>query len=305
MSKSIALIKKEYILAQLSRTIKKKYENYVITRIVHLLNDQDIKFVTQQYFKRPDGNFGLTDLYFPQFNLSIEIDEGHHSNLHSMQKDKIRDRDYLVAIKNLKQHPEEWSPKRIKAYKDCSLNMINTQIDKVVKYIQDQKNQSPNFTAWDPESEYNYEGISIFKIEDQIVFKRIVDAINYFRNNTNQYKGYQSAAAETMDGKRILWFPKLFKNEDWNNSISKDENWIEEIPISLSKGKNHLNRILSSKSKQNRIVFAKVKDNLGFINYKFKGYYELDVIVSKKKGYCCYERKSTSVSLPDGKPIQN
>ena len=305
MSKSTDLKKKEYILAQLSRTNKKNYENYVVTRIIHLLNDQDIKFVTQQYFKRPDGNFGLTDLYFPQFNLSIEIDEGHHSNIHSMHKDKIRDRDYLAAIENLKQHPEEWSPKRIKVYNDYSLDMINTQINEVVKYIQDQKNQSPNFTAWDTESEYNYEGISIFKIEDQIVFKRIVDAINYFRNDTNKYKGYQRAAAETMDGKRILWFPKLFKNEDWNNSISKDDNWIEEIPISLSKGKNHLNTILRSESKQNRIVFAKVKDNLGFINYKFKGYYELDINVSKKKGYCCYERKATSISVPNGKPIQN
>ena len=107
-----------------------------------------------------------------------------------------------------------------------------------------------------------------------------------------------------MDGKRTLWFPKLFKNKDWNNSISKDENWIEEIPISFSKGKDHLNKILSSESKQNRIVFAKVKDNLGFINYKFKGYYQLDVVVSKKKGYCCYERKTTSVSVPDGKPIK-
>ena len=303
MSKSIALMKKEYILAQLSRTNKKNYENYIITRIIHLLNDQDIKFVTQQYFKRPDGNFGLTDLYFPQFNLSIEIDEDHHSNLYSMQKDKIRDRDYLVAIKNLKQHPAEWSPKRIKAYKEYSLNMINSQVDEVVKYIQDQKKQLPNFNVWNPKREYKYEDLDIFNVEDQIVFKRIVDAINYFRNKSNKYQGYQSAAAETMDGKRILWFPKLFKNKDWNNSISKDEKWIEEIPILLSKGKDHLNKILSSESKQNRIVFAKVKDNLGFINYKFKGYYQLDIIVSKKKGYCCYERKSTSVSVPDGNPL--
>ena len=284
MSKSIALLKKEYILAQLSRTNKKNYENYIITRIIHLLNDQDIKFVTQQYFKRPDGSFGLTDLYFPQFNLSIEIDEDHHTNSYSMHKDKIRDRDYLVATKNLIQHPKDWSPKRIKAYKDYSINMINSQVDEVVKYIQDQKKKLQNFTIWDPKREFTYEDVDIFNVEDQIVFKRIVDAINYFRNKSNKYQGYQSAAAETMDGKRILWFPKLFKNKDWNNSISKDEKWIEEIPISLSKGKDHLNKILSSESKQNRIVFAKVKDNLGFINYKFKGYYQLDVILSKKIG---------------------
>lgn len=305
MSKSSALMKKEYILAQLSRTNKKNYENYIITRIIHLLNDLDIKFVTQQYFKRPDGNFGLTDLYFPQFNLSIEIDEDHHSNECSMQKDMIRDRDYLVATKNLIQHPKEWSPKRIKAYKDYSINMINSQVDEVVNYIQGQKNKLQNFIVWDPKTEFTYEDVDTFNVEDQIVFKRIVDAINYFRKKSNKYQGYQSAAAETMDGKRTLWFPKLFKNKDWNNSISKDEKWIEEIPILLSKGKDHLNKILSSESKQNRIVFAKVKDSLGFINYKFKGYYQLNVIVSKKKGYCCYERKSTSVSVPDGEPIIN
>jgi cytochrome c553 len=46
------LNKKDYIVKQLKRTYKKEYENYVITRIWHLLNDLNIKIITQQYKKR-------------------------------------------------------------------------------------------------------------------------------------------------------------------------------------------------------------------------------------------------------------
>ncbi len=41
--------KKEYIIRQLNRAKNKKYELYVISRIIHLLDNNDIKFVTQQY----------------------------------------------------------------------------------------------------------------------------------------------------------------------------------------------------------------------------------------------------------------
>ena len=71
--------KKEYIANQLKRTFNKKYENYCITRIYHLLKRNDVQIITQQMFKRKeDGKIALADLYFPQINLSIEIDEPHH-----------------------------------------------------------------------------------------------------------------------------------------------------------------------------------------------------------------------------------
>ena len=66
----------KYIIKQISKTNKKNYENFVVTRIWHGLNCLDVKFVTQQYFKRPDG-YALTDMFFPQFDLHIEIDEPH------------------------------------------------------------------------------------------------------------------------------------------------------------------------------------------------------------------------------------
>lgn len=74
----------------------KKYEAYVVTRIIHLLNDFTIKFATQQYVTRPEGR-ALTDLYFPQFNLHIEVDEGHHFNSANIAADKLREADIINA----------------------------------------------------------------------------------------------------------------------------------------------------------------------------------------------------------------
>ena len=37
-------------------------------------------------FKRDDGKIALADLYFPQINLTIEIDEGHHEGQRSEER---------------------------------------------------------------------------------------------------------------------------------------------------------------------------------------------------------------------------
>ena len=71
------MTKREYVIRQIAKTNKKNYENYVVTRIYHLLNRIDVKFVTQQYVNRPEGH-ALTDMYFPQIKLHVEIDEPFH-----------------------------------------------------------------------------------------------------------------------------------------------------------------------------------------------------------------------------------
>jgi hypothetical protein len=58
----------------------------------------DIKFVTQQYVKRPEG-IALTDLYFPQLKIHVEIDEGQHflKDGTRVLQDKIREADIINA----------------------------------------------------------------------------------------------------------------------------------------------------------------------------------------------------------------
>ena len=74
------ITKDEYILKSFSKLRNKKWELYVITRIIHLLNDPEIEFVCQQPIIPQKGKIFLTDLCFPGLKLYYEIDEGHHFN---------------------------------------------------------------------------------------------------------------------------------------------------------------------------------------------------------------------------------
>lgn len=142
----------EYFFKQLNKTKNKVYESYVINRIVTLLNDHTLKFVTQQYVRISETKYALTDLYFPQLGLHVEIDEGHHYDLIQSyvverdgdfkvekkvlsysEKDKIR-QSYIVnrTLQNLK-HINVF--KSLENGETLSLFDINSQIDQLVKEI--------------------------------------------------------------------------------------------------------------------------------------------------------------------------
>ena len=51
----MTISKDDYILRNFSKIKHKKWELYVITRIIHLLNDPEIEFVCQQLVKTPNN----------------------------------------------------------------------------------------------------------------------------------------------------------------------------------------------------------------------------------------------------------
>ena len=76
------LNKDDYVLASLRRIGRnKKWEVYVVTRIIHLLDDDNLEFACQQCVKdKGNDRFYLTDLCFPSLGLYIEVNEkGGHS----------------------------------------------------------------------------------------------------------------------------------------------------------------------------------------------------------------------------------
>ncbi len=74
----------------------------------------------------------------------------------------------------------------------------------------------------------------------------------------------------------MIWFPKLYENKEWKNSISSDETEIIEIRQGSDEiAQVHVKGILKYQLYK-RIVFARVKSPLGDIMYRFKGEYELD-----------------------------
>jgi len=258
--------KKEYIIRQLARTKNKKYEAYVVTRTIHLLDDFSIKFVTQQYVTRPEGR-ALTDLFFPQFGLHIEVDEGQHFVSTNIEADKIREADIINATGH--------EILRVDVTK--SLENINSQISGIIRMIRKLKNEG-SFLPWDIDSELNPETYikrGYIDVSDNVAFRTIKDACNCFGHN---YSGYQRAGASHPNPDIMLWFPKLFPNGEWDNQISNDEETITERNEDSEKAKEHVSSHVSDsvRHKHQRIVFAKVKGNLGDTLYRFRGLYKLD-----------------------------
>jgi len=252
--------KQEYIIRQIARTNKKGFENYVVTRIWHLLDDLDIKFMTQQYVKRPSG-FALTDLYFPQFQLHIEIDEPFHK--HYKVEDDERELDIINAI----DHELE----RIKVIDD--IVVLHKRIERLVVKIKSYKKahkQKGKFKEWNPEKEFDLSHLKkkgSFNLEDNAAFRTIKDACNFFGHH---YKSCQIALiTNKLNPKQHLWFPKFYKNQDWDNQMSSDGKRITEKCNNPDKRQKHFDRI--TKKPLDRVTFPRVKDNLGFVMYKFKG----------------------------------
>ncbi|HDB1441521.1 TPA: hypothetical protein O6E10_001000 [Vibrio cholerae] len=277
--------KKEYIIRQLSRTKNKKYEAYVIHRIVNLINDFGVKFITQQYVSRPNG-FAMTDLFFPQFNLHVEVDEGQHFSFENIEKDKIREADIVNATGH----------ELLRVDVTKSFENINIQIDEVVKKIIFLKSKD-EFVPWDMDLEFEPETYikkGYISVADNVAFRTIKDACNCFGHN---YKGYQKAGASHPEIDTMLWFPKLYKNGEWDNQISGDEEIIKEKAVNNEIAREHVvTHIEQLKGeKHKRIVFARVKGNLGDILYRFRGLYELDKAASSLDKGLVWKRTSSKV----------
>ena len=90
----------EFIVKNLSKTNKKNYENYVVNAIYARIGNPDLVPITQQCVLC-GGRHYLIDLYFPQINLAVEVDEGHHKDRN--KEDVLRTEDILSAVNTLKE----------------------------------------------------------------------------------------------------------------------------------------------------------------------------------------------------------
>ncbi|MCZ2356151.1 MAG: DUF559 domain-containing protein [Bacteroidia bacterium] len=275
--------KLDFISRQFSRAEKKRFEHYVVTRIWHLLNDLSIKFVTQQYVSRPDGR-ALTDMFFPQLQIHIEIDEGHHKK--QIEWDKLREADIINATGH----------EVLRVDVTQNIEAINTEIFKIVEHIKLKKSNSNDFKSWDIEAELNpktYIDKGFIDLNDDCAFRTMVDAANCFGNDYKPKGIWTGGAGHGKDNGKIIWFPKLYKNGKWNNSISNDEIEIREICELPENAKSHIDHVL--KDNRTRIVFARVKSPLGDIMYRFKGEYELDKNLTNYTDGLLWRRISKSV----------
>ena len=148
----------EYILRNLSKISHKQYELYVISRIVHLLDDPEIEFVCQQLIRVNSGDWYLADICFPQLKMYLEIDELQHSKREHIISDKHRKREIVDAT--------DFKEYRIKVFDEGdgqnlkSIHKINEEVDDFIKVLHKEKIKNVRkgeFIAWDPQKKFDPE----------------------------------------------------------------------------------------------------------------------------------------------------
>ncbi len=278
--------KNEYILRSLSKISKKRWEFFIVSRILHGLDDDEIEFVTQQLVRRPDGTRALTDIFFPQFGIHLEIDEPHHKNQEN--EDFKREQD-IIQITN-------HQIKRIKIPENSDAITVTAkvrdEVDKIIELIKGFKEDAikeKSFIPWDYEGRYSADPVisrGIVSIKDNVVFRTQVEALRCFGFRGN---GWQRGAWIIPDGTHdTVWFPRLYRHGIWHNELTDEGETIYERAIKVEddvsvyeEGIRSIEKQRSNNSKysdRKYIVFAKARDALGFNLLRYVGSFKMDLV---------------------------
>lgn len=287
--------KNEHILRLLTKLKHKKYEHFVVSRIVHKLIDTDIKFTCQQYVQRPNG-YALLDMFFPQLNVSLEIDEPQHETEYRARLDVERSRDIISATGIYEKRIKvETSRKSIKP-----LAELAAETDKFTGLLLElaaEKRKCSDWQAWDFDEEYK--AISHLRrgyidAQENVLLKRHIDVIQLFGR---ELKGHQSGGwiPPSGFGVDMVWFPRLYPNGKWDNSLSYDGTEITErnlddrgaaIHDQTAYGKRHL-----------RAVFAHKNEPLTGTLYRFVGVFQYNHKLSSEREAAIYCKVRDRINL--------
>lgn len=278
-------------MARLFRSIRnKRFESCAIQRIWHQLDDDRVQFVTQQYFKRKDGGYALADLYLPQINMVVEIDEGQHTDPGNEILDAIRSQ----QIQSVNNAEIQRIPICIDRKKDewHTMAEVNNRISEVVALIKQRiEEKGDNFSPWSGDDmlspEYHIKK-GYLAVSDNDYVRSIDDAATIFSTKA-VHKGFLRAGGFDVPRKSgwIVWLPSV-NNERWNNSLSDDGLTIREYPSDAKKRSDHVKGTITKN--ETRITFFREKDALGFIFYKFVGVFKINKELSQKENKSVWER---------------
>ena len=295
----------------LSKIKHKRYELYVLSRILHLLDDPGIKFNFQQYarrvgdkFTRREGDkFALIDLYLPQFNIAIEVDEIYHKT--QLTADEIRQREIENNI-------EPQDVIRI----DCSKGIVdvNKQISNCVEKIKEYKvnaEQECRYEAWDGLSGYeHYRQKGVLNLKDNQELSSPTEICNIFGILNAPQRGSIVWYRDKNESYRIWWPRENYGDAngnisgDWYNKMTGDK--IEEYCLKPGDGnghnprQEHLEKVINEN--RPRIVFYAKRNMLNERLYRYVGVFKLDVEESRKEGKCVWKRNddlSNPFKLPE------
>ncbi len=284
----------EYITRTFARTKRKDYENYAQLAIWRGIDRSGIKPVTQQYVKRYDNHWALIDLFFPQLNIGIEIDEAYHAGQYKQVDDQIRADEVLSRFDYI---GESMKPKIIRVNAHEGLERFESDIRLAIKEINEAivKLKNGVYVPWNYSDEFDtsrylskgYIDLS----EDDAKFRHQIDVANLFGH---QYRGMQRGACRHgVDSDIMIWFPKLYETGyKWHNKINSNGTEIVEwtdggggdIPV----------------NQRVRYTFGDKKDDVFNTKfYRFLGEFQLD-----SQGSCSVRHiwKRTKTRVPVVQP---
>ena len=284
--------KLEYIERLFAKISKKKTESYVISRIWHQLDDDRVKFVIQQYIRRTQDKYALADLYLPQLNIFIEINEPYHKDKNGVLReiDKIRNEEILNVTHS----------KPIVIDCDCDITEIHRQVTDVVNLIRQRISEfGDSFKPWDEANTLSVEyhrNKGYLKVEDNECLRTTEDVAAVFGTKP-KHRGFLRASGAAIPNRKdeIAWWPNT-EHRLWCNQLSEDGMYIYEYPKAENKRAGHLQHWLSA-PEETRITFLRYKDDLGFCFYRFVGVFRLDKEKSVRENKCVWERISDTYQL--------
>ncbi|EML1874665.1 TPA: AbaSI family restriction endonuclease [Proteus mirabilis] len=286
--------KDDYILRALSKISHKRWEHYIINRIFHRLNDPDLEFVCQQCIRKEgrSGKIYLADLLFPQLKLYLEIDEAHHDSDEAKVADGIRRLDIMEATGFIE--------KRIPA-NNTTLDKINYLVDEFILLVRDRKAQQEAqgvFHPWDYGIRYTAKkhiNAGFIEVGPYAVFRYHKDALQCFgygdkgHHQSGSWRVPQTVVkAIGLDGDVMVWFPRLYKAGEWDNSLSIDGDLITEKSLNPTRNYRETWRY--------RIVMAHSRDELNRTLYRFLGIFTQDEQLSSE-GVNVFKRLDTRIKV--------
>lgn len=286
--------KDDYILRALSKISHKRWEHYIINRIFHRLNDPDLEFVCQQCIRKEgrSGKIYLADLLFPQLKLYLEIDEAHHDSDEAKVADGIRRLDIMEATGFIE--------KRIPA-NNTTLDKINYLVDEFILLVRDRKAQQEAqgvFHPWDYGIRYTAKkhiNAGFIEVGPYAVFRYRKDALQCFgygdkgHHQSGSWRVPQTVVkAIGLDGDVMVWFPRLYKAGEWDNSLSIDGDLITEKSLNPTRNYRETWRY--------RIVMAHSRDELNRTLYRFLGIFTQDEQLSSE-GVNVFKRLDTRIKV--------
>lgn len=263
--------KLEYVARSLSRGTNKVYETYVINAIYQKVNNPNLIIETQKEIKLENGYRPLIDLFLPQLNIAIEVDEGYHASETQHNHDIWREKSINSQISK----PcigDSILFERVIAH-DVSLEEINARIDEIVRLINSKIESRTTPLVWKSKEELLEDIKKRGAIQLDDCFDSNVQIINLVYNRS--YSGWQKSTY------RLLWFPVISDKDDdgtltsrasWQNFFNQTHSIIYERADNSSLNERKKEWALSDE--QNgivRVVFVKDRDSFGKTRKRFAG----------------------------------